>query len=119
MKVVYVAGSYTADHAYQVKLNIQRAEALGMKVAKMGAVPLTPHCNTAHWEGLQSPQWFIDATKELLKRCDAMIVVPKGHDTSVGTQGEIAHCQENNVPWWYGDEAGLVRFQAWLRVNDN
>ena len=46
MKVVYIAGPYTAPDAWQRELNIRAAEMMAMEVAKLGAMPLCPHTNT-------------------------------------------------------------------------
>lgn len=114
MKVIYIAGKYTDAHAYLVKQNIQRAEALGMEVARMGASVIVPHTNTAHWEGVQSDQWFYDATLELLKRCDALVYVPGDIERSTGTRNEVQYCKDNRVPFFCGNEAGLDEFHKWL-----
>ena len=114
--LVYIAGAYTAEHQYQVKLNIQRAEHVGMDVAKMGASIIVPHTNTAHWEGIQSPKWFYKATLKQLSKCDAMVVVPDKATDSVGTIGEIEYAEKNGIPWFWGTEVGLANFEHWLNT---
>lgn len=75
MRLVYVAGPYRGNTAWEVEQNIRRAEALGYEVALAGAYPVIPHTNTrAHFEGAQSAaEFWLDGTLELLRRCDAAI----------------------------------------------
>ena len=47
--MVYVAGALMANDHYQIRLNIDRAAAVGLEVAKLGAAPLIPHTNTGAW----------------------------------------------------------------------
>ena len=102
MTLVYIAGPYSSDYAFIVRSNIQKAEELGMDVAKLqlDAYPVIPHCNTAHWEGIRDGQYFIDGTLELSRKCDAILVVP-GYEGSKGTLGEIKDAEERGVPVFY------------------
>lgn len=125
MHCIYIAGKYTGSCAWEVKKNILKAELLGAEVVSKfgnihgGVMVIIPHTNTAHWEGLQSDEWFYKATMELLKRCDAMIYVPGDQDRSYGTKMEILHCQETNKPYFPGDQNGLADFLEWLKVQNN
>jgi nucleoside 2-deoxyribosyltransferase len=120
MKLIYVAGSYTSETFAGVDRNIKIADALGQEIVKRfgqrGVFVSIPHNNTPlHWEGIQSGEWFYEATMELLKRCDAMIYVPGDFDSSLGTKNEVLHCQKNQKPYFCGDEDGLERFDEWLK----
>ena len=110
MKLIYVAGKYRDEHPYQVYENIERAWRLGLEVAKLGAYPIVPHKNTEHMEGAQGPQFWIDGTMEACVRCDALIYVHEGLESSLGTQGEIAKMKELGKPVF----ADIETLKLWL-----
>lgn len=97
MKVIYVAGRFTAPDTWQRMRNVRRAEALGYAVAELGAMPLIPHANTANFDGTFSIEFWYEGTLELLRRCDAMILVP-GHEGSKGVASEIAEAKRLHLP---------------------
>ena len=90
MRLVYIAGAYTARHAYQVKRNIIKADLLAIEVELLGLdlFPCVPHTNTSHHEGTRDGDYFIEGTLEWMRRCDTVLVVP-GYEASKGTKGEI------------------------------
>jgi nucleoside 2-deoxyribosyltransferase len=97
MKAIYVAGPYRADNHWLIEQNIHRARALGACIAQLGAVPLIPHANTAHWDGLCEDQFWLDAGLELLRRCDALALV-KGWQRSSGTIAELKEAERLGLP---------------------
>ena len=110
LKVVYVAGPFTAPNVWQRELNIRAAENVAMMVAEIGAMPLCPHSNTRHFEGTISLEFWYEGTLELLRRCDAMQVVP-GWQRSTGTKREIEEAELLKLPTFYNG-ADLAE---WLR----
>lgn len=75
MKVIYIAGPFRAPTAWGIAENVRRAERAALEVAKLGAMPLCPHANTAHFQGECTDQFWLDGTMELLRRCDAVLTV--------------------------------------------
>ena len=121
MILVYVAGKYTGRTFADIDRNIKTADALGQEIVwrygKEGVFVSIPHNNTPlHWEGIQSPEWFYEATMELLKRCDAMIYVPDHEYKSLGTKNEIAYCKRVSKAYFRGDEEGFKEFEQWLKM---
>lgn len=107
MKLVYVAGPYTATTAWEVKQNILNAERAGAQLIAGSAelFPVIPHKNTEFMEGLRDGQYFIDGTKELMRRCDAVLIHPYApFDNSVGTKGEEAEANKLGIPVFYSFE---------------
>jgi hypothetical protein len=71
MKLVYVAGPYRGD----VENNVKKAEEVAGQLAKAGVFFICPHSNGFPHEHLKLPDdYWCDATMEILKRCDAILV---------------------------------------------
>lgn len=97
MKVIYVAGPYRADTERGVLENIRNAEAVAIEVWQAGYVALTPHLNTRLFGGLCPDETWLKGALELLRRCDAMVLV-SGWETSGGTLAEIKEANNLNIP---------------------
>lgn len=109
MKLVYVAGPYRHEDVFRVEEHIFAARQLGYKVALIGAVPVIPHANTAHYDCLHDGQWWLDATLELMRRCDAVIMM-KNWQGSAGAQGERVEATRLGMPVFYD----VLALQEWL-----
>jgi hypothetical protein len=99
MKLVYCAGRFSAPTRAEVEANIAQAVDVALEVARAGFMPVCPHANTAHpdFEQVQPYRFWIEGTRELLKRCDAMVLVPC-FEGSAGTLGEIETAHEMGIP---------------------
>lgn len=97
MKVIYIAGPFRAANAWLVAENVHRAEQAAHEVVKLGAMPLTPHSIGARMDGTATAQFWISGTLELMRRCDAVLVLP-GYKDSEGTRGEIAEAERLKLP---------------------
>lgn len=109
MKLVYIAGPYRGAKPFNVKQNIIAADLFGMEVCKTGALPVIPHCNTAGYEGIQDDQYFLDATLELMRRCDAVITLPTW-EKSAGARGEVTEMTRLGKPVFHS----LEELKIWL-----
>jgi len=88
MKVVYVAGPYRGKDNWEIEQNVRRAEEVALRIWRTGqAVALCPHCETRFFQGAAPDDIWIAGTLELLRRCDAIFLLP-GWITSVGARGE-------------------------------
>lgn len=108
--LVYVAGPYRAPLPYQRGANINAAWLLGCKVAELGGMPVIPHKNTEHMDGLQSDDFWLEGTLELMRRCDAVIVT-SDWERSTGAVGEEWEAQRLSIPVFYG----LATLEGWIR----
>lgn len=99
-KLVYVAGSYRHKDMYMVFKNISKAWYKAMEVVKLGCYPIVPHKCTEGMEGLNTPEFFIEGTKEAMRRCDAVLVLSDS-ENSTGTQGEIKEAERLGIPVFY------------------
>lgn len=113
MRVIYIAGKYTADTEWGVEQNIRRAERAAMWVWKRGMAAHCPHMNTRRWGGALDYETFMGGDFEILSRCDAVLAVANWKD-SPGTKREIEHAAKKNVPVFYN----LKDLLAWKEKND-
>lgn len=97
MPVVYVAGPFRAKDGWMIAENVHRAEAAGRRIASIGAMPLVPHAIGAKMHGTESDAFWLEGTKELLRRCDFVLVLP-GYENSQGSIGEIAEAERCEIP---------------------
>lgn len=97
MKVVYIAGKFTAPTPRQIEENVRRAESLGMEVVMLGASPLIPHANTRNFVGTATPEFWYEATLALMITCDAVLTVP-GWEESKGAAEEVRVAIMEGIP---------------------
>ena len=114
--LIYVAGPYRANNAWDVEQNIRRAESLAFTLALAGAYPITPHANTrGYFECAQSdPLFWLGGTLELMRRCDAIALLDTWGNSS-GAMAEHEEARRLALPILYptdnlnGEVAAFVR----------
>ncbi len=113
-KLVYVAGPFSAKDRAGVEASIARAVELGLKVARLGACPIIPHANTSHpdFEALQPYTFWLDATAEQLRRCDAVIFTDDWERSS-GARSENKVAINAGIPRFFH----LDDLAEWLKRN--
>lgn len=109
MKVVYVAGRFTAATPWETEQNVRRAEAVGLEVAQLGAAPMIPHSNTRFFVGTVNPEFWYAATLALLLKSDAVVMVP-GWEASKGATAEMAAAVAAGIPVFHR----LIDLAGWL-----
>jgi len=97
MKVIYVAGKYRDASEWAITENIRKAEALAQQVWQNGMVAICPHKNTEYWGGLIPDKVFLAGDFEIIKRCDALLVVDNWFD-SKGARSEADLALEYGIP---------------------
>ena len=92
MKLIYIAGPYGAEHGCDIHNNIHTAWGISVCVLKMcpGCFPVVPHLNTMHMDGAVSREEFLAGTLEMMRRCDAVLMIPGWHESR-------GACKERNV----------------------
>lgn len=95
--LIYIAGPFRGESPWDVEENIRAAEKIGLKVAKAGAVPIIPHSMYRYFDGQLTGQFWVDATLELLKRCDG-ILMTRGWKRSEGSKGEYSWAIQKGLP---------------------
>ena len=117
MKVIYIAGPYRASNAWALEQNIRTAEYAAYNVAQKGASFICPHTNSRNFDGTITDQFWLDATMELMRRCDAVLVVGIAPEKSVGTTLEIIEAHRTGLPVFKGTKA-MSHLQRWLETGE-
>jgi hypothetical protein len=103
MKVIYVAGPLRGGNAWEMELNIRRAEALALEVWKMGAAAICPHAMNRFYFGAlgkMGDQAFLDGDFEIITRCDAILFTEDWMD-STGALMEHKVARKEGIPIVY------------------
>jgi nucleoside 2-deoxyribosyltransferase len=99
-RVVYVAGPYRGKDNFEIAENVRNAERVGLAIWKIGMVALVPHLNSVHFQGCLPDDVWLRGDIELLKRCDAILMVD-GWAKSVGATHEMDVAVECGIPVFY------------------
>lgn len=110
-KVIYIAGPFRAANQWEQEQNIRRAEELALEVWRFGAVALCPHLNTRYFSGALSDEVWLAGDLELLRRCDAVMLVP-GWTGSAGARHEVWFAQDCGIRVFHPDE--FAQFAKWI-----
>ena len=113
MKVIYVAGRFTAPNGWTQAKYIRSAEVVGFAVAEAGAMPLMPTSNTRSFNGTLGEEFWYEGTLELLRRCDAMILTP-GWEGSRGVASEIKEADKLGIPVF----ERMDELKKWLQIRE-
>lgn len=98
IRLVYIAGPFRGSHAWEIECNIRRAETLALGVARMpGLFPVCPHTMGRYYSGAAPDEVWLEGDLELLRRCDAVLLVP-GWERSSGTRAEVAEAHRLSIP---------------------
>lgn len=113
MNVVYVAGKFTGATQWAIAQNIRKAEEAGIEIARLGAMPLIPHANTANFHGELTTAFWYEGTLELLRRSDAVFLLPNW-EVSKGARDEHKEAVRIGMPLFKNiqDLAGWLRRRA-------
>lgn len=113
--VVYIAGKFRGPEFNDVQRYIDVASWFRAPIAKLKCFPVCVHIG----EGLamhdlnqeNNGQWWIESTLEVLRRCDAVVVVP-GWQTSSGTFGEVQEALRLGKPVFQANWFGMQSSHA-------
>lgn len=110
MKVVYVAGPFRGNSAWDIECNIRRAETLALEVWRLGAAALCPHTNTRFFQNAAPDEVWLKGDLELLKRCDAVVLTPDWIKSS-GARAEVEFAEKLGIPVFHT----LNHLEGWLK----
>lgn len=109
--VCYIAGPFRAPTPWGVEQNVRRAEAVALDAWRAGLVALCPHLNSRPFEGACPDEVWLRGGIELLRRCDAVILVD-GWERSSGTALEIKEAERLKIPVFSSVYAAIAWFGA-------
>lgn len=122
MNVFYIAHRYRADTINQVYQHVQEARACAADIWKAGGCALAPTMNSALMDGVAPDATFLEGGLELLRRCDAIVVVVDGDLFSSGVVAEVEEAKRRKMPVYFwaeeGDGAEIVQKYASNGSND-
>lgn len=97
--IIYVAGPYRADSAWQIEQNIHEAEKYALMLWRAGFTAICPHKNTAHFGGAHgmSDDVWLDGCLVLCLNSHAVLLLPRWLD-SEGTKEEKAAAEAAGIP---------------------
>ena len=102
-KTIYVAGAYSAPNAWEREANIRRAEEVCMRLWAAGVPAICVHTMARYFHGRVSEEHAIAIGLELLRRCDAVQLVPGWIDSN-GTLREVGEAHDREMPVFAAQE---------------
>lgn len=99
MPLIYIAGPFRAANGLDLHRNICEAEALGYRVAELGAVPVIPHTMYRHFDRTLDDQFWLNGTLELLRPCHAAVFSARW-TSSAGSRGEHRFCEQEGIEFF-------------------
>jgi len=119
MKLIYIAGPYRGPNTWAIEQNIRRAEDAAVLVWRAGHAALCPHANARHMEGVTSDEHVLAGTMEMLRRCDAVLLIP-GWQASRGAVAEQEEAVNLGLPVFNSEIDGLAdalkRITTWAET---
>ena len=122
MKMIYVAGPFRAETTWGVEQNIRRAEEVVFDLNKAafetvgGYIALCPHATFRFSDGILSEEFWLGATMELMKRCDAIFMMV-GHGNSQGSLAELAEATERGMKVFFQESTGVADLHYWAELS--
>lgn len=107
--LIYVAGHYRAKSIDERDTNIAKARYVGENLLAMGFVPVVPHLLYRNWEldDRFDDSIFLNATMEVLYRCDALALVSNSIEDSLGTIKEVEMAKKLGLPIYFWEDMPL------------
>lgn len=111
MKIIYIAGKYSAksDHERLTNINVARNEA--EFVWARGGVALCPHLNSAWMSGLCDEKNFLDGYLLLIEKCDALFTCWNWMD-SKGAMAEVERAKELGIQVFHSRQSVMEYLNA-------
>lgn len=110
--VTYIAGKFRGDTPWDVERNIREAEVTAFSVWSLSlqlrggfVAALCPHTMNRHWDKTLSDEIWLAGGLELLRRCDAVVLVDNWQ-YSTGAIAEVRLALSLDIPVfcsWEGD----------------
>jgi Domain of unknown function (DUF4406) len=109
VKVVYIAGPFRGNSAWDIECNVRRAETLALEVWRLGAAALCPHTNTRFFQNAAPDDVWLKGDLAMLDKCDA-IIMTEDWERSSGARAEHDFAGAALIPIFYD----LSSLEEWL-----
>lgn len=113
MKLVFIAGKFSGTHAWDIACDAHHAEAVAMRVAKLGGMPVVPHSLGRVLSGVVPDAFWREGCTLLLSRCDGMLLLPSWGD-SPDTVKQSLFAKSKGIERWGIAHLSDSRFFKWL-----
>lgn len=113
MKLVFIAGKFAGANAWQIACNVHEAEAVALRVAELGGMPVVPHSLGRSMFGTLPEQFWRAGYLELLGRCDGILLLPSW-GSSVGAGAESNYAEQHGIARWGIAALKRADFARWL-----
>ena len=101
MKLIYIAGALPSD--------------VQLLIAGAGAMPVLPRPNIpASAQCVQSPSFWLQGTLELMRRCDALYLLPVLGMTPESTVAARRAAEDMGMTIFEHEDKGIQRLKEWL-----
>lgn len=117
LPLIYIAGKFRGPTPYAVRLNVERARDVGLKVAEAGGYPVIPHTMTCDFDKLLTDEFWRAGTLEMMRRCDAVFML-QDWPKSAGATAERAEALDRGIEVLHGI-ADLQIFMREWRARDH
>lgn len=108
MKLLYIAGPFSAPTPGEIEANIDAAEAYALVAWKRGWAVICPHKNSAGFETvaeIPDSVWY-RGYLEMVSRCDAVLLIP-GWQDSLGAMAEKTEAERHGIRVFVYDQVGI------------
>lgn len=102
LAVIYLAGKSRDVSPWHVERNIRAVEDVAKDVASLGMAPVCVHAAFRFLGGTVSTEFWKEAARSIMRRCDAVLVTGDNWLTSEGTRNEIRVANDIGLPVYYG-----------------
>jgi len=96
--LVYICAPYRAPTKNEIKENIRFANVAASLIAAWNdnVIPVIPHnlFPSNIFENKKTEKWFLDATLEIMKRCDVVAIATLYNVISAGMRAEIKEAKK-------------------------
>ena len=107
-QIIFVSGAYRSKYGIIGRaVNIWKAYQVGRRLVRQGYSCYIPHMNTALMDGLQSEDWFLEATLKMLKHCQILFLM-RGWQQSMGARAEWREANERGLTIIFEDGSESV-----------
>ena len=118
MKTIYLIGKYRADTIAEIDSNINAAREVAKAFWREGFKVISPHMNSAHFDGCAPDEAFLELGRELISdMANAVVVLPDSGD-SRGTNAEEAHAYRSGIPVYHLDARSVRNIAAEIGCGD-